>query len=113
MISSLRSKIEKRKEKQALLEADMEKLQLNIGEKAANKPETKEFKEEQTKAGLEARAVTVVTQQHKIQEQQVCVEAFGRFADEPEYRMEYARRGTALIINNKVSGRHGHCQSKF
>lgn len=28
-------------------------------------------------------------------------ENMGRFADEPEYRMDHARRGTAVIINNR------------
>lgn len=29
-------------------------------------------------------------------------QAMGRFADEPEYRMNHAKRGYALIINNKI-----------
>ncbi len=95
MISSLRNRIEKRKEKQALLEVGLEKLQLSEDEKLRIKEVTKD----QVITGYEVKQVATVTDNKN----EATIEACGRFADEPEYRMNHARRGTALIINNKVS----------
>ena len=67
----------------------------------SKQPNSDMFKIEKLKLTEHTEEAETVSKKLVEPELKVNTQAIGRFADEPEYRMNNPRRGAALIINNK------------